>query len=78
MVGGITAKSCGHYLHYKCLNEMKTDAQMEHKYTLNIGTNHREFLCPLCKTIGNALVLSLSNTGNNLNNCRNNRGRIGK
>lgn len=63
MRGGLTAKSCGHYLHYKCLNEMKADAQMEQKYVLNIGTNSREFLCPLCKTIGNTLVPSLSTTG---------------
>lgn len=57
--GPITT-SCGHIMHYSCFEVYFTATQRRH--TQQIARNHperlhlREFVCPLCKALGNAFL----------------------
>lgn len=56
---GIYSSSCGHLMHSSCFNtylqsiESRQMSQSTRNHPEDI--NRREFLCPLCKTFGNAL-----------------------
>ncbi|EJT98871.1 hypothetical protein DACRYDRAFT_69944 [Dacryopinax primogenitus] len=57
---GLYASVCGHMMHVKCFNAY-TDS-VEHRQAHHSTRNHpenisrREFVCPLCKSLGNALL----------------------
>ena len=56
---GVYSSSCGHLMHNSCFNTYIQSIESRHttQPTRNHPEdgNHREFLCPLCKTFGNAL-----------------------
>ncbi|EYE95057.1 putative ubiquitin-protein ligase E3 component (UBR1) [Aspergillus ruber CBS 135680] len=60
MVRGPVTTGCGHIMHYSCFEVYYTATQRRH--TQQIARNHperltcQEFVCPLCKALGNAFL----------------------
>ncbi|EGF83804.1 hypothetical protein BATDEDRAFT_21290 [Batrachochytrium dendrobatidis JAM81] len=59
-VEGITATSCGHLMHYSCFDTYTHSIDTRHlsQPTRNHpeDTDAREFMCPLCKSLGNTVL----------------------
>ena len=63
---GIYASTCGHMVHYHCFNDYleairsrhRVQPQRQHPECLERG----EFICPLCKSLGNCLLPVISPT----------------
>ncbi|KAK4513088.1 uncharacterized protein ATC70_000126 [Mucor velutinosus] len=57
---GLYASSCGHFMHIKCFEVYCTSIDSRHsaQLTRNHPENRsrKEFMCPLCKSLGNALL----------------------
>jgi E3 ubiquitin-protein ligase UBR1 len=57
---GLYASSCGHLMHIKCFEVYCTSIDSRHssQLTRNHPENRsrKEFMCPLCKSLGNALL----------------------
>jgi hypothetical protein len=57
---GLYASSCGHLMHIKCFDVYCTSIDSRHstQLTRNHPENRsrKEFMCPLCKSLGNALL----------------------
>ncbi|KAF9889272.1 hypothetical protein FE257_007585 [Aspergillus nanangensis] len=59
-VSGPVTTGCGHIMHYSCFEVYYTATQRRH--TQQIARNHperlplKEFVCPLCKALGNAFL----------------------
>lgn len=57
---GNVATGCGHLMHYSCFETF--NAATERRQTFQIARNHperlllKEFVCPLCKALGNAFL----------------------
>ncbi|PKI84280.1 RING-type E3 ubiquitin transferase [Malassezia vespertilionis] len=57
---GFVAVSCGHSMHVRCFNMYIQS--IEHRHAMQIARNHPEdlarfeFVCPLCKSLGNTLL----------------------
>ncbi|CAG8826200.1 11727_t:CDS:1, partial [Gigaspora rosea] len=56
---GSYASTCGHLMHVKCFDTYF--ASLEQRHQLQLARNHpenvsrKEFMCPLCKSLGNTL-----------------------
>jgi E3 ubiquitin-protein ligase UBR1 len=59
-VTGPVSTGCGHIMHYKCfeLYYSATDRRQTHQIARNHPERltHKEFVCPLCKALGNAFL----------------------
>ncbi|KAI7901919.1 uncharacterized protein BX663DRAFT_474522 [Cokeromyces recurvatus] len=57
---GLYASTCGHFMHIKCFEVYCTSIDSRHsaQLTRNHPENRsrKEFMCPLCKSLGNALL----------------------
>ncbi|KAF7728893.1 hypothetical protein EC973_005288 [Apophysomyces ossiformis] len=57
---GLYASTCGHLMHIKCFEVYCTS--IESRHSAQLTRNHpenrqrKEFMCPLCKSLGNALL----------------------
>ncbi|CAG8576647.1 181_t:CDS:2 [Paraglomus brasilianum] len=57
---GLYASTCGHLMHVKCFETYF--ASLEQRHQSQLARNHpedvkrKEFMCPLCKSLGNALL----------------------
>lgn len=57
---GLYASSCGHFMHIKCFEVYC--ASIDSRHSAQLTRNHpenrsrKEFMCPLCKSLGNALL----------------------
>ncbi|CAB4385880.1 unnamed protein product [Rhizophagus irregularis] len=57
---GLYASTCGHLMHVKCFDTYF--ASLEQRHQLQLARNHpedvkrKEFMCPLCKSLGNVLL----------------------
>ncbi|ORY03779.1 hypothetical protein K493DRAFT_206578 [Basidiobolus meristosporus CBS 931.73] len=63
---GLYGSSCGHLMHVQCFNSYFSS--IEQRHSLQPTRNHpertelREFMCPLCKSLGNVLIPVLTET----------------
>ncbi|RIA96511.1 hypothetical protein C1645_707932 [Glomus cerebriforme] len=57
---GLYASTCGHLMHVKCFDTYFSSLEQRHQ--LQLARNHpedvkrKEFMCPLCKSLGNVLL----------------------
>ncbi|KAK9767314.1 E3 ubiquitin-protein ligase ubr1 [Basidiobolus ranarum] len=63
---GLYGSSCGHLMHVQCFNSYF--ASIEQRHSLQPTRNHpenielKEFMCPLCKSLGNILIPVVTET----------------
>ncbi|KAI5304944.1 hypothetical protein KEM56_005641 [Ascosphaera pollenicola] len=59
-VEGPVTVGCGHIMHYSCFNEYYTGIRRRHNQQIARNhperIKHKEFVCPLCKALGNAFL----------------------
>ncbi|KAI8803245.1 hypothetical protein BJ742DRAFT_683363 [Cladochytrium replicatum] len=59
-IGGVYTSTCGHLMHVTCFQTYMSSIQQRH--SVNRTRSHpenllgKEFLCPLCKSLGNCLI----------------------
>ncbi len=55
---GTYLKTCGHYVHFKCLNDYKINSQQQRSMRMFMADQmaFEEFQCPLCKQFANILL----------------------
>lgn len=59
-VEGPVTIGCGHIMHYSCFGEYYTGIRRRHSHQIARNhperLDHKEFVCPLCKALGNAFL----------------------